>query len=265
MNTAMIVVLSAFLFAVSLVAGDVSTGVVRATITSKGQAAESRIAYAFYPRVGGSMPAYQRAINVATSVLVPFRASDEDAPPSSSVLSESFFRDVLQDFNTRYQQYIASADDINEAPWVLIDSTMIYDSVTILGRLTDLAQVVRSRYEFTGGAHGNSFMTIALFSRTSGKTLTFEKDIIIDQAGFEKVSEAAFRKARKIPGKRSFKKAGYWFDQGFGLSQNVLLSNDTITLIYNPYECAPYVMGEIRIPIPLKEIAKYIRIPAATP
>lgn len=261
MNTAMTAVLATLLLAMNLVAGDVSTGVVRATITSKGQAAESRIVYAFYPSIRGSMPAYQRAINVATSLLVPFRASDEDAPPSSSVLSESYFRDVLQHFNTRYQQYIASADDINEAPWVLIDSTMIYDSVTILGRLTDLTQVVRSRYEFTGGAHGNSFRTISLFSKTTGKQLTFEKDIIIDQAGFEKVAEAAFRKARKIPGKRSFKKAGYWFDQGFGLSENVLLSNDTITLIYNTYECAPYVMGEIRIPIPLKDVIRYMRIP----
>ena len=142
---------------------------------------------------------------------------------------------------------------------------MIYDSVTILGRLTDLAQVVRSRYEFTGGAHGNSFITIELFSKTTGKRLTFEKDLIIDQAGFEKVAEAAFRKTRKIPAKSSFKKAGYWFEQGFALSQNILLTGDAITLIYNPYECAPYVMGEIRIPIPLKEIVKYIRIPAATP
>lgn len=261
MNTAMIAVLCTLLFAVSLVAGDVSTGVVRATITSKGQAAESRIAYTFYPQVGGSMPAYQRAINVATSVLVPFRASDEDTPPSSSVLSESFFRDVLQDFNTRYQQYIASADDINEAPWVLIDSTMIYDSVTILGRLTDLTQVVRSRYEFTGGAHGNSFRTIGLFSKTTGKQLAFEKDIITDLAGFEKIAEAAFRNARKIPAKRSFKKAGYWFEQGFALSENILLTDDAVTLIYNPYECAPYVMGEIRIPIPLKDVIRYIRIP----
>lgn len=264
MNTAMTAVLATLLLAMNLVAGDVSTGVERTTIGGRGQAAESRIAYAFYAPVGG-MPVYQRMINESISATVPFRMGDEDAPRATSALSSSYFRDVLEDFKTRYQQYIGSADDINEAPWVLIDSTMIYDSVTILGRLTDLAQVERTRYEFTGGAHGNSFITIELFSKTTGKRLTFEKDLIIDQAGFEKVAEAAYRKTRKIPAKSSFKKAGYWFEQGFALSQNILLTDEAITLIYNPYECAPYVMGEIRITIPLTDVAKYIRIPTATP
>lgn len=259
MNTAMTAVL-ATLFAINLVAGDVSTGVERTTIAGRGQAAESRIAYAFY-QTTGTMPDYQRSINEMISSAVPYRMGDEESPSGTAILSESFFRDVLRNLNKRYQEYIASSDDINEAPWVMIDSTMIHDTLRLLGNLTNVAQVVRYRFEFTGGAHGNSFVTIELFSKTTGKKLTFEKDLITDAAGFEKVAEAAFRKARKIPAKSSFKKAGYWFEQGFALSQNIQLSNDTITLIYNPYECAPYVMGEIRIPIPLKDVITYIRTP----
>ena len=265
MTTAITAVLATLLYAMNLLAGDVSTGVVRTTVRSKGQAAESRIAYAFYLQ-SDSMPAYQRSINVAVSVLVPYRASDEDdVPLSSFVLSESFFSDVLMEFDKRYQQYIASANDINEAPWVLIDSTMIYDSVTILGSNTGLAQVVRTRYEFTGGAHGNSTMSVTHVSKDTGKELSFAADMISDLPAFEKIAEKYFRKIRKIPAKRSLKKAGYWFDQGFGLSQNILLSNDAVTLIYNPYECAPYVMGEIRITIPLKDVATFIRVSTATP
>lgn len=255
-----IVLLSSLLLSSSLFAGEIATGIVRTTITGKDQKAESRIAYAFYPTTS-TMPDYQRLINEMISSAVPFRMGDEESPSGVGNLSDSFFREALRNLDKRYKDYIASSDDINEAPWVMIDSTMIYDTLRILGNLTDMAQVVRSRYEFTGGAHGNSFVTIALFSKTTGKKLTFEKDLITDAAGFEKVAEAAFRKTRKIPAKSSFKKAGYWFEQGFGLSQNIQLSNDTVTLIYNPYECAPYVMGEIRIPIPLKDVITYIRTP----
>ncbi|MFN5379326.1 MAG: RsiV family protein [Ignavibacteria bacterium] len=237
----------------------ITTGNVRRTIQNAALKQDSRIAYAYYPSYTG-MPLYQRKINEAISVAVPFRLGDEESPIASQNLSEQFFTNALHDLAKRYSDYITSTSDVNEAPWVLIDSTMIDDQVLLLGKQTDLVQVVRYRYEFAGGAHGNSFITIALFSKTTGKQLAFAKDIVTDLAGFKKVAEAAFRKARKIPGKRSFTKAGYWFEQGFGLSENVLLSNDTVTLIYNPYECAPYVMGEIRVSIPMSEVESLLKI-----
>ena len=259
MNATLIIVIIAAHCSMSLAAGDISTGVVRATTAGRGQTADSRIAYAFYSP-SSSMPAYQRVINEAISVSVPFRMSDEEAPPSMSALSESYFLDVLQNFDKRYQQYITSADDINEAPWTMIDSTMINDNLSILGESIDIAQVTRFRYEFTGGAHGSSFTTVILVSKASGQKLNFEKDIIADLSGFTSVAETAFRKARKIPAKRSLRKAGYWFEQGFVLSENVQFSDDAITLIYNPYECAPYVMGEIRVSIPLKNVKHLLKM-----
>jgi hypothetical protein len=40
----------------------------------------------------------------------------------------------------------------------------------------------------------------------------------------------------------------------FVISENVMFTDDSLVLIYNPYEIAPYVMGEIRITIPLSEV-----------
>lgn len=256
----MYVALAALLLTWSDDTTEITTGLVRETIQNTAQTQESRIAYAYYPtRV--DMPAYQRKINEVISTAVPFRMSDEDAPAAVQNLTKEFFAGALRTMSNRYRDYVTSMPDGNEAPWVLIDSTLIYDDVLLRGKQTDIAQVVRYRYEFTGGAHGNSSIAVTLISKTTGKELTFAKDLLSDPEAFEKIAEKYFRKERKIPAKQSLKKAGYWFDQGFGLSENVLLSNDAVTLIYNPYECAPYVMGEIRVAIPLKDIEKCISIP----
>jgi len=252
-----------FLIALScaLHAGDITSGTVVKTITAQQQSATSKITYAFYSVDRGNLPPYQQKINELISTAVPFRMSDEDTPQGKSTVSETFFREVLDTLEQRYQQYQTSATDVNEAPWVVIDSTVIQDQVLMLGKQTNIAQVVRFRYEFTGGAHGNSTTSVTHVSKDTGKELSFAADMISDLPAFEKIAEKYFRKIRKIPAKRSLKKAGYWFDQGLGLSQNILLSNDAVTLIYNPYECAPYVMGEIRVSIPLKDVERLLKLP----
>jgi len=249
----------------ALHAGDITSGTVVKTITAQQQSATSKITYAFYAVDRGNLPPYQQKINELISSAVPFRMSDEDAPQGISTVSEAFVREVLGTLEQRYQQYQTSATDVNEAPWVVIDSTVIQDQVRVFGKLTNLAQVVRFRYEFTGGAHGNSTTSVTYVSKDTGKELSFASDMISDLPTFEKIAEKYFRKIRKIPAKRSLKKAGYLFDQGFGLSENIILTNDAVTLIYNPYECAPYVMGEIRVSIPLKDVANFIRVSTATP
>jgi hypothetical protein len=48
----------------------------------------------------------------------------------------------------------------------------------------------------------------------------------------------------------------------FVISENVMFTDDSLVLIYNPYEIGPYVMGEIRVAIPLKDVEKIINTAA---
>lgn len=258
---AIMIAVSALVVGVSLYAGEPTrSGMTTQVMSNAGQIAESRIAFEYYPN-SESLLEYQKTINKLISVGVQFHSPDESVPAETEKLDDQFFSNPLVNLAKRFGLYMNSMPNSNEAPWSIIDSTKVISPVLIQGQGTGIVQLVRSRYEFTGGAHGSTTIAVWLVSRGTGKLLSFENDIVRNIKAFRKIAEQHFRKARKIKARQSLRSAGYWFEKGFALSQNVLLSDETITLIYNPYECAPYVMGEIRVTIPMNEVKKFIRIP----
>jgi hypothetical protein len=169
---------------------------------------------------------------------------------------------VLDDLASRFKEYVTSANDVNEAPWLLIDSTHIEDELVVNGAATNTVQVYRTHYEFTGGAHGNSWTSVMQISKASGKKLSVVGDIIVNEKEFLRIAEKAFRKQRKMGPKVSFRKAGYEMaGDKFVASENIMFTNDAVTLIYNPYEVAPYVMGQICITIPMSSIKSIVALP----
>jgi hypothetical protein len=240
-----------------LIAGDVTTGVVEKTISNGSQSSLSRIHYAHYI-VDESMPAYQRTVNEIVSMGV--QVSAEGEPKGTYRIDRSYFQQVLSDVDSRFKEYVSSANDVNEAPWTLIDSSYIEDDVMLNDMSTNMIQLYRTHYEFTGGAHGNSWTSVTHVSKKTGKKLSVLGDIIVNEKEFVRIAEKYFRKQRKLGPKASLRKAGYDMDGGdaFVISENIMFTDDSLVLIYNPYEIGPYVMGEIRVAIPLKDVEKII-------
>jgi Protein of unknown function (DUF3298) len=256
----MILVL-AFCAPIGVFAGEAITGVVEKTISNGSQINSSRIHYAHYI-VDESMPAYQRTVNEIVSMGV--QVSAEDEPKGTYRIDRSYFQHVLDDLESRFKEYVSSGNDVNEAPWSLIDSTSIQDEMIVNGKPTEIAQIYLEHYEFAGGAHGNSWTTVMHVSKNTGKKLNVLNDIILNEKEFVRIAEKHFRKQRKLGPKASLRKAGYDMDGGdaFVISQNIMFTDDSLVLIYNPYEIAPYVMGQIRVAIPLKDVEKIINVTA---
>ena len=241
-----------FCLPLGLIAGDLTTGVVEKTISNGSQSSLSRIHYAHYI-VDESMPAYQRTVNEIVSIGV--QVSSEDDREGTYRVDRAYFQRVLDDLASLFRQYIVSANDVNEAPWSLVDSTHIEDDVMLNDMSTNMIQLYRTHYEFTGGAHGNSWTSVTHVSKKTGKKLSVLGDIIVNEKEFVRIAEKYFRKQRNLGPKASLRKAGYdMIGDAFVISENVMFTDDSLVLIYNPYEIAPYVMGEIRITIPLSEV-----------
>jgi hypothetical protein len=245
-----------FCLPLGLIAGDLTTGVVEKTISNGSQSSLSRIHYAHYI-VDESMPAYQRTVNEIVSIGV--QVSSEDDREGTYRVDRAYFQRVLDDLASLFRQYIVSANDVNEAPWSLVDSTHIEDDVMLNDMSTNMIQLYRTHYEFTGGAHGNSWTSVTHVSKKTGKKLSVLGDIIVNEKEFVRIAEKYFRKQRKLGPKASLRKAGYdMIGDAFVISENVMFTDDSLVLIYNPYEIGPYVMGEIRVAIPLKDVEKII-------
>ena len=240
-----------------MLANDLDTGRVERVLRREALAQTSSIAYMYYA-TRPDMPRYQRAVNEFISNSV--GSLWQDQPDRiTSVLSPEWFGRILADFDAVYREGMRMNPE--SAPWTLLDSIEITDQVVVKERKTWLAQVFKHQYEFTGGAHGLSSTISMLFHRGTGE-MVFFKDLVGPAIKkITSIAESYFRKQRAIPARQSLKKAGYWFDKGFTIPDNIRFDGDNLLLIYNPYEVAPYAFGTIVIRVPIDEVLPFMRIP----
>lgn len=109
--------------------------------------------------------------------------------------------------------------------------------------------------EFAGGAHPNYYSTVKTFDVFSGNTLELFQ--IIDKK-FEK----SFRKLLYV----KFKKI-YGLDalftpdtkpEEFPIAENFSLGSAGMSVLYNPYEITPYVVGAPELGLSFSEISPYL-------
>ncbi|MBN1620345.1 DUF3298 and DUF4163 domain-containing protein [candidate division WOR-3 bacterium] len=115
-------------------------------------------------------------------------------------------------------------------------------------------------YEFTGGAHPNSWTQFLNFDLETGKPLRLEE--IFTRSEIKELNERAekiFRETYDIDPETSLDEAGYWFDNDkFSLNTNFLVQKKSLVFIFNPYEIAPYVAGPSEVEIPYSQIEDLI-------
>ena len=101
--------------------------------------------------------------------------------------------------------------------------------------------------DYTGGAHSNSTTRAFVFDLNDGNLVTlddlFVPDFtdILNQHVAESVSEEDLEAM---------------FESPISPTGNYILTSDSITFIYNPYEIGPYSIGTPSITVPIKELKK---------
>ncbi len=112
---------------------------------------------------------------------------------------------------------------------------------------------------YTGGAHGaysQAFLNIDLDIMQSLAL----SDILL--AGYEAelnvTGEKIFRQVKELGRNANLEKAGYWFERGFSLNNNFLITEKGLLFYFNTYDIAPYALGATEILIPYSEIQNLI-------
>lgn len=120
-----------------------------------------------------------------------------------------------------------------------------------------------NRYIFMGGAHGLSNLTYLIFDLKTGKKVT-EKDIFVDN--YSKAL-AELLKVRIVEQSKedenlqpiiSLEDTDFWVD-AIKPNGNFYITDESVNYVFNPYEIAPYYMGQTEVVIPfdrLKDLFK---------
>lgn len=125
-------------------------------------------------------------------------------------------------------------------------------STTELFRSDSILVLETSTMTYFGGAHPNRGTRYFNFSRDAGNMIPLSV-IVNDLEKFTSKAEMVFNEKYGINEDNTYDEAGYQFLGGrFSLSANYAFLGDSILLHYNPYEIAPYSMGDSEITVSLK-------------
>lgn len=113
---------------------------------------------------------------------------------------------------------------------------------------------------YEGGAHGINQLLTFNFDTKTGRQLSLA-DIFV--SGFEQPLSGMLLKALKekvgVSSLSELKEKGYLYSMEMFPSENFILGEETITFVYNPYEIAPYAVGNTELAFNYSELSKLLK------
>lgn len=116
-----------------------------------------------------------------------------------------------------------------------------------------------STYRYMGGAHGMSNQRWVTFSLRSGRPVTWQQ--LFGEGAADLLCRLLTRKLMEQEGVESeeaLHELGFLDLGDMFVSDDMLMESDRIVFHYDPYELAPYVLGDIDIAFSYKEIEHYM-------
>lgn len=155
----------------------------------------------------------------------------------------------LDSFLAEAKAFFAEYPDVPTGYGMELKQSVLLNSPTLL-------TIEEFSYAYTGGAHGNYGTSYYNFDATTGQMLTLKDILIADyQASLKDKVEAIFKKIYLEEGMTKYSEAGFYFENDiFTMTDNFAITKEGVKFLYNPYEIAPYAMGQQEIVIPYKDL-----------
>lgn len=163
----------------------------------------------------------------------------------------------LGDFDDEYSSWKKILADEIGVSYTFITS---YDFIYADNRLLSLEY---QEWSYTGGAHGNGYVTPIIYSLGSGKILDKRVDDLISNGGDDKLILLMRQKLKEgmiNMADTQLDENQFYFDfETIRLNNNYSIDDSGVTFIYNQYEIAPYSSGIISIKFRYDELKPFVK------
>lgn len=158
--------------------------------------------------------------------------------------------DAITQFENRFVSF-KNDFEANAAPWeVIINSEIVFQSLYVITISID-------SYTFTGGAHGNSVITLLNFDPNTGNLYT-QDDVFKPSKDFIELVKKYFK--TETESKNNNIQNDNFFGEDFRLPENIGFNEEGVIFLYNTYELSSYAEGITEFTIPYNEISKFVNI-----
>lgn len=171
----------------------------------------------------------------------------------------SFIDSIITDFKRDNKEQIEYAKEEGYEPRD-IDYEFVLDTEVHYGNNRDIIGHFIKFYQYTGGAHGGTFITCRNLRLEDGSLVTLENYF---KPGYEKVLipilDQKLLEYAECSSRDELDEHGYFSNEPMFVSENFEIRQDTIDFIYNQYDIAPYAQGITTLSVPEDLIRDIIR------
>jgi hypothetical protein len=144
--------------------------------------------------------------------------------------------------------------ETNSYPWTLD----ISDGVYVFS--SDVVSIVFTEYEYTGGAHPNSWYTTFTFDLANEKQLSLADMLVDGDATLEVIAPLVQAQLTTMLGELSDVS---WIEQGAAPTPenyaSFTLTDDGLLILFPAYQVAPYVAGPQLVTLPYADLAGILK------
>ena len=141
-----------------------------------------------------------------------------------------------------------------------IDYEYVINTEVHYGNHRDIIGHFINMYQYTGGAHGGTFITCRNYRLEDGSVITLDDYF---KPGYEEVLipilEKKLLEYAECSSRDELDEHGYFSNEPMFVSENFEIRKDTIDFIYNQYDIAPYAMGITTLSVANDEILTILR------
>lgn len=181
--------------------------------------------------------------------------------PNDSIV-EQFANDLATEYRLNIEPMI---DMLDSGSFYSFNNEHVLSGFSLLSDKNIYAYGIE-RYVFMGGAHGLETLNYLNFNLKTGKVIK-ENDIFIDN--YEKELAELIKKQIIEKGKENkypknaepilnFEDTDFWSDSIKG-NGNFYITDESINYVFNPYEIAPFYMGQTEVIIPFSRLTSLLK------
>jgi hypothetical protein len=184
---------------------------------------------------------------------------DISYPPMEAEFASTIIQDFLNDLQSAIVGMYAEVYDPvwEHFPWAL---AVDFESFDFSATITSLNFTV---YQYTGGAHGNTFFATFIFDLENERVLGFDDLFLPGINPLETIYPIVQASLEEQLAEYGADVA--WIADGTGMNpdnyQNVVVSADSLTFFFPPYQVGPYAFGPQQVSIPLADLSGILASP----
>ncbi|HRZ95941.1 MAG TPA: RsiV family protein [Paludibacter sp.] len=183
---------------------------------------------------------------------------DYDTIPTDS-LAKRYVAELIQEYKLNNEPLL---EKMNKKGRYSFDNEHNLEGFSLLSDKIIFSYGI-SRYVFMGGAHGLNTRTFYNFDLKTGNKIT-ENDIFV--AGFEKplielIKTRIIEQSKEDPELQpiiTLEETDFWVD-AIKHNGNFYITDESINYVFNPYEIAPYYMGQTEVVLSFERLKNLLK------